>query len=357
VTKNYLASREFSCRVLLHLAADFSLDSLPDSWPSAIECLAEADPRYWNRLIIPIYASLKKRHLLSKIPSKLRQIVQTRFMDLLALQTGQQIWIKKLIDCLIEEKIPVILMKGAAAVGVLYDQAYSRLSQDIDVLVREVDFERVTEVIKSFGVDRERDKKRVYSEAVRHERNIELSTPLKFYIEPHRALAPDHLFQCREEDIWERSQPHPLFMDDNIRILSVEDSIVFSAIHSFMHQEFEPHHLVDVIRALTRYKPDYACIVELSRVWQCSIILNSLFEQLDFWFDIKNPVPLRFSQRVKRKLGNRILHGPLNPELSDPGLGEQIISMILHDSCSQVIVFSGYYFHKRVMDIILRFRG
>ncbi len=146
-----MESREDKTRILLSLAAGRSVEQLPDDWPDALQLLAEPDIRYWNRLLIPIYGSLKNQNALSRVPDPFQSVLQTRFLDLLAVQTGQQLWLTKLVDCLMRQNIPVILLKGSGSVGTLYEASYARLSQDVDLLVRAVDYSHVTEIVSDYG--------------------------------------------------------------------------------------------------------------------------------------------------------------------------------------------------------------
>lgn len=326
------------------------MDTLPSDWPVALECLSNRDTRYWNRLIIPIYATLKQADALSEIPARIRSILQSKFMELLSIQTCQQFWLKKVVGKLIEKQIPVILLKGAAAIGTLYEPNYARLSQDIDLLVKKCDIQKISDVIKKLGTPRPQNANRIFSEQHSHEQNIPLNTELAFNIEPHTDLHPRFFFRIDHREIWNRSVAHPLFNSEYIRILSNEHAIVYMATHSFFHLEFEPHHLVDAYRLMSKNNPNMEIAENIARNWRCSTILFAVCEQLQYWFDYSNPVTC--SQSAKRRLlvlGTRF-RTPLCPSTHDVTFPDQIRSLILHDSLFRVVLFSVWFLYKKVMD-------
>ncbi|MCD4653148.1 nucleotidyltransferase family protein, partial [bacterium] len=113
--RNHLP-RELLCRVLLKLAAGATVESLTSRWFEAAVSLANPNTKYWNRLIIPIYSNLKQSGGLDQLPVVERAVIQNKFMQLLVLQIRQQSWLNKTISELIANEIPVILLKGAAAI-------------------------------------------------------------------------------------------------------------------------------------------------------------------------------------------------------------------------------------------------
>jgi hypothetical protein len=350
-------TREQVLRTLLQLAAEIPVELTPAQLDSVLGGLTYPDIRYWNRLIIPIYSQVKIMCGTDRISDTIQRDLQARFMELLVLQIRQQEWLKRIVNRLKHETIPVILLKGAASIGTLYEPHGARLSQDIDVLVRRRDFEHAVRILKCFGTCQQADSGRRYSDRVRHERSIRLNTPVEFYMEIHRGLAPAGLFTVNEDDIWSRSRAHPGHDSETIRILSNEDALVFIALHSFLHLEFEPHHLADAMRLITRFSPSCHQAFDHAEKWGCATILACLMRQLSFWFGLNGFSHHAAARNKKAVVHARIIHNPLNPEPGDPGLMKQIRSMVLHDRYHQVILFSFRYLFKRSMDGILRLQG
>lgn len=347
-------TREQVIRTLLHLAVEVPVEMAPSELELVLDGLKHPDIRYWNRLIIPIYSYVKRACCADRISDTIRSDLKMRFMELLVLQIRQQEWLKRVVIRLKHETIPVILLKGAASIGTLYKPHEARLSQDIDVLVRKRDFEHAVTVLKCFGTCQQAGFSRRYSDRVRHERSIRLNTPVEFYLEVHRGLAPAGLFSVNEDEIWDRSRPHPDHDSEMIRILSNEDVLVFMALHSFLHLEFEPHHLVDAMRLITRFSPSVDLAFNHAEKWGCAAILACLMRQLSFWFGLNEFIHNTSVMNRKAVAHARIIHSPLNPEPGDPGLMKQAQSMVLHDRYHQVILFIFRYLFKRSMDGILR---
>lgn len=342
-----------SIRNILFLAAGIDPEIRRDEWRLVLEGLIKEDTRYWNRLIIPVYASIKKKNYLDLIPEDIRKVFQDKFMNLLAVQVRQQAWLKKVVQLLIKGKIPVILLKGAGSIGSLYDPYYSRLSQDIDILIRRSDAKHFTEAVREIALPRKTGSSRVFSDRHRYQQNLPIKTDLPFNIEPHFDLHPRYLFRTSFQDLWDCSLKHPMFDTPDIRILSHEHAIVYIATHSFLHLEFEPHHLVDAVRLLTICKPDMDIALRYAEQWGCLKILYLLMKQMEYWFGIPNPAGCTHPafRRVERY--ECMYSNPMNPSQSDVSLKNQIRSMLLHDRISRVMLFSGSFAFKKLMDKIL----
>ena len=345
------SNRVITSRALLAFAADINSDVSWTLQANAVEQILQQELRYWSRIIIPIYHYLKKTDALKNLPELARRILQNKFMELLSVQTRQQHWLKRVVDSICEKQIQVILLKGAAAMGTIYEPRYSRLSQDIDLLVRRNDFQRLIDLMMSLGYRKPANNKRLFSEKMRHEQHVFLDTPIEFNIEVHDDLIPHHMFRIRLEDFWNRSKLHPLFNSEFIRIPCLEDSLIHCAIHSFLHLEFEPHHLVDAVRILHK-GPDLNRVLQIAESWGCLKILGLLSEQMELWFnepifdhsDILNTI---IASRMKK-----LFHSPQNPSIRDPKIFEQLGSMLMQDSYHQVVVFCAYYLYKRLMDYL-----
>ncbi|MBN1879715.1 nucleotidyltransferase family protein [bacterium] len=343
-----------SIRILLSLAAGIRPALLPEHLPDALALLTESDTRYWNRLIIPIYATIKLDHGISVIPLRLRADIQKKFMELLAIQVRQRYWLERLAGIVKNAQLPVILLKGAAATGTIYDQRYVRVSQDIDLFVHKRDSKELVRIINQIAAPRPQNRHRVFSERYSHEHNFPIDTGMPFNIEPHIDLNPRYSFKVDNDDLWRHSMEHPLFNSQYIRILSDEHTLVYMATHSFFHLEFEPHHLVDAIRLIIRRVPDLHTAFAYSKSWGCSAILHLLFDQLQAWFDWSSGLPR--SNTVQRRL---VTHGecirqPMCPLTDHVPFRDQVRSMMLHDSKIRVLLFSSWFLFKRMMDRILK---
>jgi len=338
----------------MYLAAGFPIELLPDSWTKAIDLLLDEDTRYWNRLIIPIYASLKHNSLITRLSETAQEKLKKKFLELLALQLRQQTWLIKLVEFLKKTDKEIIFLKNSAFAGDTYESDYSRLSQDIDILVHAKDYNLIKRRLQEFGSSKPKNRNRLFSDAHRNESHIVIDTPVTFSVEIHRSLFPKYLFSINEDQLWVRSQKHPLFDSDLLRVLSMEDSILHNAVHSFMHLEYEPHHLVDMSRFLKRYNPDPNVLKSIALKWGCSRILYSMLSNLEFWMG--TTIPVNFNNRTKRSF-NRwgyMIQNPSNPANTDPVVKDQLKSMILHDRYSRVAYFALYYSSKRVLDKILK---
>ncbi|GEM_PF-4424539 len=340
-------------RSLLMLASGYPAEALPDVWRQALTILTGPDTRYWNRLIIPIYENLKSNRLFEQVADDIHAVLQKKFMELLTMQTIQQNWVERIVGLLVHNRIPAILLKGAACGGTLYDPAYSRLSQDIDVLVQRKDTTALFGLMSSIGQLKPPDPSRRFSAAHSHETTIPLNASMPFNLEVHTELHPRFSFHIDPRVLWETSTPHPHYRSDGIRMLAPELQLVYLATHSFFHLEYEPHHLVDACRLIRTFRPDIDRAVRYAREWGCLTILTTLFMQLEFWFGISNPLRLSVVQRWKiKRIGDRF-RNPAIPSTHDVRFVDQIRSMILHDRYCRVVYFAAWYVFKQVMDRVM----
>ena len=170
--------------------------------------------------------------------------------------------ISVLADTLSANGIPFILLKGAAFEHYLYSNQAPRISNDIDILIKSVDWNKAVNLI---------NQKMNYSEkpvsgkfADLYEVSYKPKEKTGFHLDVHKLLIHPYLFDIEENILWEESIPHPYYNNKNIRILSPEFNILHLAIHAYKDMDFYNYNLVDCHRLIMKTPIDWQKLVAYS---------------------------------------------------------------------------------------------
>lgn len=302
------------------------------------------DVSYWNRIFLPVYLKFKELVLKEDLEWTPSEGLKQRYIQHLAIQVRQQHWLKQCIKLLIQHQIPAILLKNAANTGFLYSMPASRLSQDLDILVHPTDYLKTIQCLEVLAASKF-EVPGAFALAFRnHEVQIPIATPIRFSIEVHRHMVPKNIFRIDEDRIWSHSVVHPLWENQLVRMLSPEDWILHSAIHGFMHVEFEPHNLLDVYKLTKVCKLNWSQIVDRAEKWRCESILLMLVNLLGRFWDYS--IEQEFSRRSNRRYQrwSQKIREPSRPFYRDPNLCEQLGGLLMHDSELQLSKF--FCFHS-----------
>ncbi|MCJ7773341.1 MAG: nucleotidyltransferase family protein, partial [Desulfobacterales bacterium] len=102
--------------------------------------------KYQNILTI-IYHVLSKQDLLNKIPSEYAIEMEKDYFGKAAFSMNYEVILKEITDILYREKIPFIVIKGPTIAFELYEPRETRPYQDLDILIKRRDYERVKEIL------------------------------------------------------------------------------------------------------------------------------------------------------------------------------------------------------------------
>jgi hypothetical protein len=129
-----------------------------------------------------------------------------------------------------DEKITVVVYKGAAQAARYYQEPWMRAMADVDILVGEGQQHRLYEILSSRGFRLRFTPGRVVTERVSHERSYAPPTPGARAIDIHTAPTPPARYRLPVMDMISRSRPGTLF-DAPVRYLTPEDELLVMAVN------------------------------------------------------------------------------------------------------------------------------
>jgi len=249
---------------LKHDRIDNLLLSLLQKDDAEIEEVANLTATDWNALIDRarihsvvslIWLRLRERVERMKLPPE----IVDRFVKLHLQDTGRGIIIQDQIENIVKAAhdagVPMMLLKGAQLVKLVYNDASLRQMYDIDLLVREESLTGLKEVLFQLGyseifVDRY-NPKRAYQFPFQPSKNglrLEVHTSLK------STLLPGELAL---KEIWERAVT-VRFGDAEALAMSPEDLILYICYHSSYHfyLHFGLRSLCDIASVIKRFGVD-----------------------------------------------------------------------------------------------------
>jgi len=175
-----------------------------------------------------------------------------------------------------KEKIPVILLKGAAFAGTIYPSNAPRVGVDIDILVTEEKFEAACEHLCKSMNPLLLSSERVATHDSLFERVFTPQDDHGPTVEIHRGLTNPSIFNINEQSLWAASKKHPAYNSELIRILSPEDTLLHLAVHAFRDLDFCTHNILDAHEIWCQWKPDPKILGLNAKHWGAKKVLYYL---------------------------------------------------------------------------------
>ena len=183
--------------------------------------------------------------------------------------TNQNIEIEKLLYRLEQNNIKTLVVKGVIMKNI-YPQNYMRQMCDIDILVEDNDFKKVTKMIREMG----------FHKLYNHEKHLVLTKPPFMIIELHRKLIlqKDVVGYEYFKDIWPLCMPYN--NNKNIYQLDRTHAYVFCILHLLTHFKFTGIKIKDILDVYL-YEETYKQDLDHEK-------LNQIFQDLDITDFAKN---------------------------------------------------------------------
>ncbi len=108
-----------------------------ESWPEFTE----------NEISLMVYYHLNKLSLLDSLPSQIKRKLKNRFMSTAALNIVHLENLARLAKKLSQQKVPLMILKGAALCDTVYPHIGLRTFCDLDILIRKKDIQKVMGVL------------------------------------------------------------------------------------------------------------------------------------------------------------------------------------------------------------------
>lgn len=155
------------------------------------------------KLIPLLYSRLLKYKDELYFPSAVKELLQREYMNSAARYAVLQHEIKSLLKILSDNKIDVILLKGAYIAERFYEKPALRPMCDIDILVRKENIDKIFDILL----------KKEYTTEIKHDRAFHLPVYTKnnILIEVHWDISP-HLYFS-----WKKSMPMNKLFDNTLK--------------------------------------------------------------------------------------------------------------------------------------------
>lgn len=239
------------------------------------------------------------------IQSGLRDHLQPDVLTLLRNNTlwlikedmANQQWLLKNFENFRKANLPVILLKGLAFAGSLYPDNAPRLGVDLDLLVRDDDFETACALLSQTMNPVLLSNKRVATHDTLFERVFSPKEGSRPIVELHRGLTNPSIFNIDQQILWTSSRNHPVYNSELVRILSPEDTLLHLAVHAFRDLNFCTHNLLDAHEVCCQWQPDQERLLERATQWGARKILFYLLANCKAIME--TPVPNTLLNRLQ----------------------------------------------------------
>ena len=204
---------------------------------------------------------------------------------------------QKILHLLTMENVPVVILKGSAIAQEIYKDINSRMSCDVDLLIKESQIEVVDEILLKNGYERLDQEPLCFLRVRRHHTTYVLKNARqKIPIEIHWSFSIPGLFTLSSIQIWE----HIEIVEDGTYRLSPAMVYISLLMHHQMHAFKQFRNVIDLYWGLYEY--------ELSIDW------SELVKQIDV-IGLKKTTGIALAQI-----------GELWPESCDAQIGYQYLS-------------------------------
>jgi hypothetical protein len=266
---------------------------------------------------------------------------EVSYLSGIALAMQQEAVEKRVMSMLGAESIPSLVIKGSALASEIYGDINSRVSSDIDMLIRHKDAAAVDQLLSQDGFVRQGDKKFEFYLLRIHHAQYSKPGDNKF-IEMHWHFAIPCFFNLSYEEIWAGVRKQG---KDNC-VLSPEMTILLLLIHHHSHEFRHLGVLTDILWAFYKYRQaiDWQLllpVIKRSGLANTAAITCGQIE--DLWGDYVEELPLadfrqagmggpgrmgRYFRLCPGRTGNRAYLDKIAKRLALDGCGRVFLSFI-----------------------------
>ena len=287
--------------------------------------------------ITPFWISkIRQNGLFKRFPAELRGR-----LDQHAMQTKwHNMFAYKLLGDLVKESAPapVLLLKGIYLAKFVYPNIGLRGMQDVDILVRREDAERVAANLERMGYTVDPDEREWYWNHHYHW-HFEPPTLKHPRIEMHwHVKQPGHPLQFPLDWIWDESRPAQL-AGQEIRVMSAEIALLYLAWHSLHHQwQIGIKPLIDVTALVKRESLDWSFVAERAHELGIAKQLALMMQIVADWFDA--PFPQAAAELLRPT--------PFSPELVQTAKQHLLFSVPDEQAQELSVEFAGLWQNGRI---------
>jgi hypothetical protein len=178
-----------------------------------------------------VYARMKQNGVTPFVPKAIIEVYKSRFYWNQVQNMKRLGRLKAVLMACASERIPIMVLKGAALAGQVYPEIGWRPMQDVDLLAHEADIPRIEQLVISLGY-RPNEKKFSKDWYQNHHHIVPyISSDHSLILEIHRHLVrPSHAINIPIAELWERACPAHI-AGVACWILSPEDMLIHLSLH------------------------------------------------------------------------------------------------------------------------------
>jgi hypothetical protein len=278
-----------------------------------------------NEISLFVYYNLKKTSLLNFIPPQINRKLERLFLSNTAYNISHLENLAQLIQKLKQEKIPVIILKGAALCDTVYPHSGIRTFCDLDILIHKKDIPKVIETLKRL------DYSISHTHAQHHFSAFQRSART-LPLEVHWNLVNDaspfqkYAFKLSMDKLWQDAVPLEISGAEALW-LSPEHQLIYLSVHMLKEGYSHRKWLLDIYYLLEFYKGkiDWQKLLADCRefhatrpVYYALSTLDELFHRDEMnvgWLDrtvLRELKPQRITRIEKSILDRLLKNKPLN---------------------------------------------
>ena len=228
------------------------------------------DYKHVHKRIIPLLKyKAQKLNIFHLLSADIQDLLNKETQKAVIAELAQKSQLSKLISVFAEQNIPIILLKGSAFANSIYHIKAPRTSNDIDILVKQNDWEKAKKTIGTIMDLLPIKNKQVFDNL--YETSFIPKGKTGAAVDLHKSLIHPYLFNIDEDELWLESIKHSGFNSELVRTLSVEHTLIHQAIHAFKDMDFSKYNLIDVHEIMQQKQPDLVKTFEISKKWGCNI--------------------------------------------------------------------------------------
>lgn len=203
-------------------------------------------PNYVNthwRLIPLINDKAKRFGIFSMLDANVQNLLKIETQKGIIRELGKKKQLEEIVRVLTAKNISIILLKGTAFSNKLYDENAPRLSNDLDILIKESDWELAVKEISNLMSYKEKRIPGILGDA--YELSFIPHGKIGSALDLHLSLAHPLLLGFSSEELWKSSVIHPYYNMGEVRTLSTEHILIHQALHAYKDLDFINYGAVD----------------------------------------------------------------------------------------------------------------
>ena len=236
--------------------------------------LNQCEPFQIERLSGLIYRRAVLNGQFDSLSSSSKLMLKSYMFKLIADVESKKNIVNQIATALQGSNLTVLLLKGMAFNDLIYSTDSPRGTSDIDLLLMKSEKEALTKQLAPIAKKVEVPKKYVFDNLFEEVWSTKSSN--RVFLDMHWYLSYPTLYNFDQQQIFERSIPHPFYKSENLRLLSYEDHLVYLAIHLTKDCDFYNYGLIDCHELISQHQPDLKYAFKIASRWGASISLYIL---------------------------------------------------------------------------------